>query len=174
MLRRSLLLLTLLCVLALPASAGASGDPDRDPLVRHWLSVAKDHWDRSPACLGGVGVVSAWWLRGQSSWAFSSPDGCWIALNPDAYPAPDGADRLTWQTAMCSVVVHEWGHLLGVPHSSDPASLMHPLVPVGLLPRCADAAPAPPRRRRLCVRTSSPRRCARASGRSRRAPARAR
>ena len=142
MLRRLTLPFVLLCLLAVPATAGASPDPERDPLVRHWLTVAKDHWDRSPACVGGVGVVAAEWLRGGSAWAYSSPDGCWIALNPDAYPAPGGADPVAWRTAMCSVVAHEWGHLLGVPHSSDPASLMYPFVPVGLLPRCANAAPA--------------------------------
>jgi hypothetical protein len=171
MLPRLTLPIVLLCLLAVPATAAASPDPERDPLVRHWLTVAQDHWLGAPACLGGVGVVVGRWLRGGSAWAYSSSDGCWIALNPDAYPAPDGADPVAWRTAMCSVVAHEWGHLLGVPHSSDPASLMYPLVPVGLLPRCADGAPAPPKRRRVC---SSPRRCARANGRSRRAPARAR
>jgi hypothetical protein len=167
--RRLALPFVLLCLLALPATAGAS---ERDPLVRHWLTIAKEHWGRSPGCVGGVGVVEAQWLRGSSAWAYSSSDGCWIALNPDQYPAPVGSDPVAWRTAMCTVVAHEWGHLIGVPHSSDSASLMYLLVPVGVLPRCSTAAPAPSGRR-VCSRVRAKRCGARTSGRSRRAHARA-
>ena len=178
MFRRLALPFVLLCLLAVPSTAGASGDLGRDPLVRHWLTIAKEHWGRSPACVGGVGVVDAEWLLGASAWAYASPDGCWIALNPDRYPAPEGSDPLAWRTAMCRVVAHEWGHLIGVPHSGDPAALMYPLVPVDVLPRCATAAPAPAERRArtVCPRASQARgtRCARTSARSRRAHLRAR
>jgi hypothetical protein len=168
MFRRLALPFVLLCLLGVPATAAAS---ERDRLVRHWLTIANEHWGRSPACLGGVGVVEAWWLRGSSAWAYSSSDGCWIALNPDQYPAPPGSDPVPWRTAMCTIVAHEWGHLIGVPHSSDPASLMYPFVPVGVLPRCSTAAPAPSARR-ACKRAK---RCGvRTRGRSHRAHARAR
>ncbi len=174
MLRRLTLPFVLLCLLVVPATAGAGVDPERDPLVRHWLTIARDHWNRSPACVGGVGVVTADWLRGNSAWAQSSGDGCWIALNPDAYPVRDGADPVAWRTSMCSVVAHEWGHLLGYPHSDDPASLMYPFVPVGVLPPCSTTAPA--RARSVCTRTAKKRArsCVRTSGRSHRAHSRAR
>ena len=37
---------------------------------------------------------------------------------------------------MCSVVAHEWGHLLGSGHVSDPNSLMNPVTPINFVAGC--------------------------------------
>lgn len=39
----------------------------------------------------------------------------------------DRSIRGVW-SATCSTVVHEYGHLAGVPHSDDPTSLMYPFI----------------------------------------------
>ncbi len=182
MLRRIMLVATL-CLLACPAAADASPDPSRDPLVRRWITVAQAYWGASPACLGGVDVVVGNWGPQDDTWAFAARGGCWIVLRPTVYPMPAGSDPTWWRTAMCSTIAHEWGHILGHGHSTDPRSLMYPYVPLGAVSGCAPGAPAPaalkPRDRvRRCAgharEAASKRRCVRRSARSRRAHARAR
>jgi len=183
MLRR-LTLIALLYLLATPAAADASPDPGRDPLVQSWLAVARAHWGASPACLGGVDAVVGDWGPGGDAWAYAAAGGCWIVLRPTAYPAPATIDPNWWRTAMCSTIAHEWGHLLGHGHSTDPSSLMYPYVPLGAVAGCAPGAPPPPgyERRsgaRRCVSlgrkaAAKRRRCVRRSDRNRRAHARAR
>ena len=34
---------------------------------------------------------------------------------------------------MCSVVAHEWGHLLGYGHVADPNNLMNPITPINVV-----------------------------------------
>jgi matrixin len=178
MLRR-LTLIALLCLLAIPAAAEASPDPGRDPLVQRWLAVARAHWGASPPCLGGVDAVVGDWGPGGDSWAYAAAGGCWIVLRPTAYPAPAGMDPTWWRIATCSTIAHEWGHLLGHGHSTDPSSLMYPYVPLGAVPGCAPGASPPPgyaprRRARRCAprarqAAGKTRRCVRGSDRSRRA-----
>jgi hypothetical protein len=137
----------------------------------------------SPPCLGGVDVVVGNWGAGGDAWAFATRDGCWIAVRPTVYPAPSGVDQTWWRTAMCVTIAHEWGHILGRGHSSDPHSLMYPQVPLESVAGCAPGAPPPPgltsrRRARVCrgaARKAAPkRRCVRRSARSHRARVRAR
>ncbi len=175
MLRR-LTLMALLCLLALPAGAGAAPDPGLDPLVQRWLAVARAQWGASPPCLGGVEVVAGDWAPAGDAWAYAAAGGCWIVLRPTAYPAPEGMDPVWWRTAMCTTIAHEWGHLLGHEHSSDAGSLMYPYVPVGAVPGCAPGAAPPPgfaqrKRARRCK--TNKHRCVRKSDRSRRAHVRA-
>ena len=42
--------------------------------------------------------------------------------------APDTIPNLT-NGQLCSLTIHEWGHLAGLPHSSDPNNFMYPQVP---------------------------------------------
>jgi hypothetical protein len=184
--RRLLLVTVLACALVAPAGARAHGgphvpgaarttapvaaastigDPARDPRVAAWLRAALDHWGASPVC-PAVRAVRAQWLADPGVWAAAAPGGCEIALDPDFYPAPADLAGSWYDAAMCSVVAHEWGHLLGYPHSPDPADLMSPVTPVNVVRGCSAWPVAPSRararRRARCGgRTSSAaRRCA--------------
>ena len=150
MARRLLLLLLLLAICAptARAAAPAAPDPERDPEVRAWLVAAAGFWRARPGCQGGVGVVRSEWSASPGAWAAATRGGCWIALDPDFYPRPPAQEPTRWAAAMCAVIAHEWGHLLGRPHSADPQSIMAPAVPLNLVPGCpswpADPAVARP------------------------------
>lgn len=51
------------------------------------------------------------------------PDSCAIYLNE--------RERKTFADPVvrCVVIVHEWGHLAGQKHSTDPDNIMNPVVP---------------------------------------------
>jgi hypothetical protein len=129
-----------------PASAGelATAPAVKDARVTAWLGNAQRVWNAAPACPGGVRVIRAQWLDDPAVWAAAEQPGCTIALDPDFYPAPARADRATWESQMCSVLAHEWGHLLGQAHSTDSRSLMYPSVDTvrGCAPAAPKAAPA--------------------------------
>jgi hypothetical protein len=80
--------------------------------------------------------VRAQWLPDQGIWAAAQQGGCTIAFDPDFYPAPAGYDVRWWQAAMCSVVAHEYGHLLGYGHVNDPNNLMNPVTPINIVAGC--------------------------------------
>lgn len=131
------LLATLLLVAIVPTSASASvrpGEPVADAQVDAWLDVAHAWWGRAPDCPGGVLVDRAERMAGADVWASAETPGCRISLDPDFYPRPaawstSAWGRREWQRLMCNVVAHEWGHLLGHGHASDPHDLMAPVAP---------------------------------------------
>jgi len=84
------------------------------------LDVAEETW--GDPCPGSVDVD----FEGMPSWVMARAIerrgsggarlGCRIVLN----------DEMRWPFAkFCSVVVHEYGHLAGRPHSDDPESVMY-------------------------------------------------
>jgi hypothetical protein len=124
--------------LAPVASARVAGpDPGADPQVAGWLADARAFWGRSPACAKGVTTVRAQWSADPGAWAATVPGACAIALDPDFYPRPATLDPGLWDAAMCTVVTHEWGHLLGFGHAADPRSIMAPVAPLNAVPGCA-------------------------------------
>lgn len=106
-------------------------------------SIAASHWG-SVACAGKVEI--AWRARPRlvsavSSWSnrlnpYDDAQGnfdCRVEFNP----------RATWTWAkFCTVLVHEFGHLTGHRHSSDPHDVMSPVL-VDPLPACTAVRPSP-------------------------------
>ena len=170
MLRRLLPFVLLACALVAPATARAhsvmhvpadahrahlaqaaapgGADPATDPQIAQWLADAKAYWGAAPNCPDGISIQSAEWLPDPNVWAAAVQGGCAMAFDPDFYPAPADYDQGWYQAAMCSVVAHEWGHLLGNGHVSDPNNLMNPVTAINIVGGCPTwgipaAAPAP-------------------------------
>jgi hypothetical protein len=117
------LLLTVVA-LTLPAPAFADhGVPFLDDRLATYMGIAQDHWGGPvPTCVANGTTL--------------------IAVHADLYddPEPDVAarsdqpgcrisiDRSHWRSMRaveaCTIIVHEWGHLLGHGHSEDPLDLM--------------------------------------------------
>jgi hypothetical protein len=157
MLRRLLPFLLLACVLAAPATARADSavrvpadahrahlaqaaaaavDPAIDPQIAQWMAIAQGYWGAAPSCPDGISIQRAQWLPDPNVWAAAVQGGCAVAFDPDFYPAPADYDRGWYQAAMCSVVAHEWGHLLGYGHVADPSNLMNPVTPINIVGGC--------------------------------------
>jgi hypothetical protein len=130
-------LLTLACVLALhvPAVARADhGEPFMTGTLAQYFEIAQAHWRASaPACTTADGRVVPVHVV-----LYDNPDprvtaaaeqpGCRIWLDRDWWPRPPSRSD-------CTVIAHEWGHLLGRPHSHDRNDLMFP-EPLAGAPGC--------------------------------------
>jgi hypothetical protein len=143
------------------AHVASTGDPATDPLISHFLDLARAHWGTGPNCPAGIGLVRAQWLPDPGVWAAAQQGGCTIAFDPDFYPAPAGYDVNWWQAAMCSVVAHEYGHLLGYAHASDPNDLMNAVTPIDIVAGCPTwglpaASPTPTTAKKPAVKRTSP------------------
>jgi hypothetical protein len=158
MLRRLLPFLLLACALVAPATARADSavsvppdahrahlaqaaaapgaDPATDPQIAQWMATAQAYWGAAPNCPDGISIQRAEWLPDPNVWAAAVQGGCSVAFDPDFYPAPADYDKGWYQAAMCSVVAHEWGHLLGYGHVSDPNNLMNPVTPINIVGGC--------------------------------------
>lgn len=166
---------------AIPAAAEAQAPAERyavgTPALQAAQQIARAHWGVDP-CGGQVELV---WaddeaaINARATWsnpvaAYGTPEhnaSCRITLNPRI--------PFDW-VKLCTVVVHEYGHLAGHPHGEDGPDVMSPLYRAPL-PACAAAPdPAPvaaptvsrsagtPRTRRASLRTPRPS----SSGRARR------
>jgi hypothetical protein len=165
--------LTVAATLALPvAGAGAAVEdpagrwPTTGTAMHAAFAVAVDRWGAMP-CGGHVDVrwealapgtnADARWHNPVSPWSRPLENAaCEVALSPDA--------QWDW-TKLCSVVVHEVGHLWGHDHAEDQRDVMFPiyLEPVAEcaatpepaeIPAPAAAAPAP--RRATPARQAAP------------------
>jgi Matrixin len=130
------------------AAAASGADPATDPQIAQWMATAQGYWGAAPNCAQGISIQRAQWLPDPGVWAAAVQGGCAMAFDPDFYPAPAGYDQGWYQAAMCSVVAHEWGHLLGYGHVADPNNLMNPITPINLVAGCPTwgipaATPAP-------------------------------
>jgi hypothetical protein len=112
------------------------------------MASAQAYWGAAPNCPNGISIQRAQWLPDPGVWAAAVQGGCAVAFDPDFYPAPADYDQGWYQAAMCSVVAHEWGHLLGYGHVADPNNLMNPITPINIVGGCptwglASASPDP-------------------------------
>ena len=130
------------------AAAAPGADPATDPQIAQWMATAQAYWGAAPSCPDGISIQRAEWLPDPGVWAAAVQGGCSVAFDPDFYPAPADYDHGWYQAAMCSVVAHEWGHLLGHGHVADPNNLMNPVTPINIVGGCPtwgipSAAPDP-------------------------------
>lgn len=103
-------------------------------MVSHSQDLARQHWHTDP-CGGQVTIAYRAMppIRNAES-VYTTTDGnpasfgdCSITFN--------SAESWTWPR-FCTVMVHEYGHLAGHDHSSDPADVMFPTL-VRIAPECA-------------------------------------
>lgn len=134
MLRRALATsLVILGLLAVPARAGVPDPPQpwtpiTDQQTYSDLVIAWSYWGALPACPDGLRVYRAD-VPGTAE-GEAQQLGCTIWLDPSTV---HGLKRWYY----CQLIAHEYGHLLGVDHSTDPRNLMHPrLGRRGAVPAC--------------------------------------
>lgn len=122
---------TLLLVLALPRVAAADPSPAaRWPAggstLRTALAMGAEHWGMTP-CQGRV--TFSWaglgaGLNAQSSWANDVDPYLQPSSNSDCEIALSTGTDWDWQK-LCTVVIHEVGHLTGHDHVDDPTDIMY-------------------------------------------------
>jgi hypothetical protein len=147
--RTALVLAAILsCSLAGMAVAGTPSAASRFAVGSPGLTVAQNiavaHWGWSP-CAGQVSIV---WKRQSADINAMS---VWSTLGVDAYADPqDNQDcqielnpAATWDwPKLCTVVVHEYGHLSGHDHDARPGRLMSAIYTTPI-PECATVEPRP-------------------------------
>jgi hypothetical protein len=121
--------------LAVPAVARADhGRPFVDPGVQTYLEIAQDHWGvPAPTCTAPSGekipvhvVLSD--NPDPDVVATAEQPGCRMWLDRDWWPSRPSR-------VACTIIAHEWGHLLGRGHSHDRNDLMFP-EPLSGAPGC--------------------------------------
>jgi matrixin len=159
---------TALAALLVPAAAARAdhGEPFSNPTLTRYLKIAERHWAvAAPTCTAAdgqpLGVHAVLYDEPDPSVVASAEQpGCRIWLDRDWWPRPPSERD-------CITIVHEWGHLLGYGHSSDPNSLMASY-PTGGAPECAFFGHRATRARSDAARKRSAARRARAVSRDRR------
>jgi hypothetical protein len=145
LLAAALTALVLLAALACAGTARADDAPVTAPAAR-WpvggtgirtaMSLGAEHWGFSP-CRGKVAV--AWaplsaGINAESSWSNDVDPFLQPSRNGDCEITLSLRDDWDWPK-LCSVVVHEVGHLAGHDHVDDPDDVMYPIY-VRAVPEC--------------------------------------
>lgn len=144
--------------MAFPLSARADGEemPLLDDALVTYFGIARTHWgaESLPNCvINGVTVNTAYAIP------YDDPNPS-VAARAEQPGCRIWVDRGHWRTMgrieACTMIVHEWGHLLGYGHVDDPNSLMaefpgHAPLGCAALGRIGAAARASARRKRACA-----------------------
>jgi hypothetical protein len=174
-------LTALLAALALGAGFAAGPARADDSPATRWpvggstlrlaLGMATEHWGMSP-CRGRVALSWASLggaINAQSSWAAADD------ADPFAQPSRNGDCEIAlslqagWDwPKLCTVVLHEVGHLTGHDHVDDPGDLMY-FSYVAAAPECAatpepveTGAPAPVAKQPVAKKAAKPKHAAKA------------
>jgi hypothetical protein len=123
--RKLIVLVALASALAAPALARADhGEPYTDADLETYFEIAQAHWDvPAPSCAGPGGErIQVHAVRYDNPnpdvLATAEQPGCRIWLDLDYWPAPPSR-------VACTIIAHEWGHLLGHGHTADSNDLMY-------------------------------------------------
>ena len=140
-LRLAILVVFAFALLAAPARAD-HGATINDPTLSRYMAIAAAYWGGpEPVCTTQDGQV----IRPHAVLAdnpqpevaaWAEVGGCRIWLDIDFWPA--APDEL-----YCNLIAHEWGHLLGYGHSSNPSDLMWPEWTNNVVPGCQVFRPPP-------------------------------
>ena len=124
----------LMLVACPPASAGRGHYPQGSPAAKAAQAIAIKQWHKEP-CDGDVGIgwsPMAWDTYANSTWNVTS-GGRWINCHVEL----NSRVTFSW-SRFCTIMVHEYGHLIGLDHSGDRGSIMFARPRV--FPACAAAA----------------------------------
>src|SRR3954453_4421111 len=133
--RLATLLVCAFALLAAPARAD-HGQTVVDPTLARYMEIAASYWGGAePTCTAPDGqvihphaVMANDPTPNRAAWA--EVGGCRIWLDSDYWST-------TPNEQYCNLIAHEWGHLLGRQHSSDPNDLMWPQWTNNVVPGCA-------------------------------------
>ncbi len=123
--RRGVAILVAAGILAFPAAARGSTIPTDEVIAQQtWGEACSGHWSLSWAPLPTDVVGAASWQDIDGNPA--DYQGCHIYLSSTYHETP---------RERCTTLVHEWGHLTGHAHSTDPNNVMYPYI-VRIFPPC--------------------------------------
>jgi hypothetical protein len=109
------------------------GDPGVERRVVDAFAVARDVW--GPVC-EDRGITVRWVTFDPKSrlgqryrtWARTFGPDCLVEFNRTIHDDPSWRSKVYSWPWFCTLVVHEYGHLIGRNHSTNPASVMYPVI----------------------------------------------
>jgi hypothetical protein len=124
------LLAALLSLALVPAAGAVSGFGAR---VLRATAIARQYFHDRQTC--PAGVLASWGRlaglnpdRSAGMAAEAFPGTCAVVYNADVFDSANfGAVAYRWPM-FCTLTVHEFGHLAGLGHSTDPRSIMYPII----------------------------------------------
>lgn len=125
---------TIIVVNALPANTTQPGDVDKagTDSAKKLTELAQEYWGYEPTCPGGYHVYVNNITdqpnnpdgTGTNAAGEASVPGCSMRIIPSYWEEKLTPGAQTEDT--CAVFVHEYGHSLGHPHTTNPNSVMNP------------------------------------------------